>query len=88
MYHTLSPKEVVEKLDSNEQGITSQKANELLRKFGENKLKKTRHFDALKVFLEQFKSFLIIILILAAILAFFMKSRVDSIVIIIYPLFV
>jgi len=82
MYHTLSEKEVIEKFDSNKQGLTNQKANELLRKYGENKLKKIRHFDAIKVFFEQFKSFLIIILIFAAIISFFMESKIDSMVII------
>jgi len=79
--HYLSSKEVIENLDSNEKGLSNKEANQRLRKFGENKLRKIRKFDALKVFLEQFKSFLIIILILAAILSFLMKSKIDSIVI-------
>jgi len=81
MYHSFSIKEVIEKLNSDEQGLTNKKANELLGKFGENKLKKIRHFNALKVFFEQFKSFLILILIFAAVLAFFTESKVDTIII-------
>ncbi len=80
--HSLSSKEVIEKFDSNEQGLTNQEASKRLLEYGENKLKKTRHFNSLKVFIEQFKSFLIIILILAAIIAFFMESKVDSVVIV------
>ena len=77
----MSSKEVVGKLDSRVNGLNQKEIRERLKVFGSNKLKKTRHFDALKVFLEQFKSFLIIILIFAALLSFFMESKVDSIVI-------
>ena len=80
-WHTLSEKEVIEKLGSNEEGLRLPQVNERLVRFGDNKLKKTRHFNALKVFLDQFKSFLIIVLIFAAILAFFMESMIDAIVI-------
>tara|TARA_Y100000034_G_C6907733_1_gene421771 strand:- start:1955 stop:4534 length:2580 start_codon:yes stop_codon:yes gene_type:complete len=80
-WHTLSEKEVLEELSSEEEGLDEIDANERLRKYGLNRLKKTGHFNALKVLFEQFKSFLILILIFAAILAFFMHSKVDSIVI-------
>ena len=80
-YHALDVKEVFEKLNSNERGLDSQEAEKRLQKYGENKLKKTKHFNAIKVFLNQFKSFLIIVLIVAAILSFFMKSIIDSFVI-------
>jgi len=80
-YHSLEIKEVFEKLGSSEKGLSSQEAEKRLQKYGENKLKKTRHFNALKVFLSQFKSFLIIVLIFAAILSFFMESMIDSFVI-------
>jgi len=83
-YHTLSKKEVIEQFNSNEEtGLNNQEAEERLKKYGENKLIKTRHFDAIKVFLNQFKSFLIIILIFAAVLSIFMKSIIDSIVILV-----
>ncbi len=80
-WHSLSLKEVFEQLKSSKQGLDSKKASERLSDLGPNKLKKTRHFDAIKIFFEQFKSFLIIILIFAAILSFFMESKIDAIVI-------
>src|SRR3989344_6346129 len=80
-WHSLSAKEVIEKLDSSEQGLNNKQVSDKLLIFGENKLKKIKHFDALKIFLEQFKSFLIIILIFAALLSFFMHSKIDAMVI-------
>ena len=80
-WHALSEKEVVEKLNSRQDGLKSLEISQRLAQFGENKLKRTRHFDAVKVFLNQFKSFLIIILIIAAIISLFMESVIDSIVI-------
>ena len=82
-YHSLNVKEVFEKIGSSEKGLNGEKANERLKEYGENKLRKKRKFNILKVFLNQFKSFLIIILIFAAVLSFIMRSAVDSIVILI-----
>ncbi len=80
-WHALSKEEVIAETHSNLNGLTQEQARARLKQFGLNKLRKTRHFNALKVFFSQFKSFLIIILIFAAILSYFMESVVDSIVI-------
>ncbi len=80
-WHGLSEKEVLEKLGSSKDGLNSEEVGKRISEFGRNELKKTRHFNALKIFLNQFKSFLILILIFAAGLSIFMKSIVDSIVI-------
>tara|TARA_Y100000310_G_scaffold288212_1_gene313654 strand:+ start:154 stop:2736 length:2583 start_codon:yes stop_codon:yes gene_type:complete len=80
-YHTFSRKEVIEELDSSIEGLSKGEVSNRLKKYGFNKLKKVKRFNALKVFLEQFKSFLIIILIFAAILSIFMKSVIDSVII-------
>jgi Ca2+-transporting ATPase len=80
-WHALSAKEAIEKLSSSEQGLNKEQTEERLKQYGENKLIKTRKFNALKIFINQFKSFFIIILVLAAILSIIMKSFLDSIVI-------
>ena len=80
-WHTLSKEEVITKTHSSLNGLTQEQARARLKQFGLNKLRKTRHFNALKIFLSQFKSFLIIILIFAAILSYFMKSVTDAVVI-------
>ena len=80
-WHALSKKEVIEEFDSSENGLNSEEVSNRLKKYGPNKLKRVRHFNALKIFLDQFKSFLILILIFAVVLSLFMGSFVDSIVI-------
>lgn len=80
-WHTLSKEEVITKTHSSLNGLTQEQVRARLKQFGLNKLRKTRHFNALKIFLSQFKSFLIIILIFAAILSYFMKSVTDAVVI-------
>lgn len=82
-YHLLASKEVVEKLGSSEEGLVKSEVANRLKTHGENKLKKKEGFNAIKVFINQFKSFLIIILILAAILSFIMHSQIDAIIILI-----
>ena len=59
-YHALSGKEVVEKFNSSVRGLNNEEVNLRLKKYGKNQLKRVRHFNALKIFLIQFKSFLII----------------------------
>ncbi|MBD3252851.1 HAD-IC family P-type ATPase [Candidatus Pacearchaeota archaeon] len=83
-WHSLTAKEVIEKLNSSNKGLTRNNAEERLREFGSNKLKKTKRFNAIKVFLDQFKSFLIIVLIVAAVISLFAHSggiNIDAIVI-------
>ncbi len=81
-WYLLSEKEVMEELGTSERGLDKNKVIENLARYGENKVEKKKKFDSLKIFFSQFKSFLIIILIIAAILSFFMDSKLDSIVII------
>jgi P-type Ca2+ transporter type 2C len=82
-YHAKSVKEVISELGSNVEGLSKEQVRSKLKKHGLNKLKKIRQFNSLKVLLSQFKSFLIIVLIFAAVLAFFMHSAIDSIVILV-----
>ena len=56
-WHTLSVKEVFDKLHSSEKGLDKKEVEDRLNKFGKNELKKTRQFNALKIFFEQFKSY-------------------------------
>src|SRR3989338_4151407 len=81
-WHLLDEKKVIESADSDEEkGLTKLQIEKRLKNYGENKLKKIHHFDALKVFLSQFKSFLTIILIAAAGISFLIHSKVDAAVI-------
>jgi P-type Ca2+ transporter type 2C len=80
-YHALDIKEVIKEFDSDIHGLDEKDSLNRLNKYGKNILRKTRYFNALKVFFSQFNSFLIYVLIFAAILSIFMKSVIDSVVI-------
>lgn len=62
-------------------GLTSDQAKERLEKHGLNILKKQKKSDALTLFLSQFKSPIIIILLFAASLSVFLQDSTDAIII-------
>jgi len=63
------------------QGLTSEEAQKRLEKFGPNELAKPREFSEIKLFLFQFKSPLIYVLVFAGIVTLFLRDFTDSIVI-------
>jgi len=72
---------LLEDLQSSLDGLTSKQANERLEKFGHNVLKKQKQSDAFSLFLSQFKSPIIIILLFAAALSLFLQDSIDAIII-------
>ncbi len=81
-WHSLSWREVVEKLKSDsKQGLSEKEVKERREKFGRNLLPEEKPFSKLRIFLEQFKSPLIYILVIAGIVVLFFKEFTDAIVI-------
>ncbi len=68
-------------LDASPTGISSEEAGKRIREYGPNSLKPKKEFGAVTLFLSQFKSPIIIILIAAAILSFFLHDPTDAIII-------
>ena len=63
-------KEIEKQLDTNlEKGLVQEKVNEKIAKYGLNELKAEKKKSLIKKFLEQFKDFMIIVLIFAAIIS-------------------
>ncbi|MBN1633039.1 MAG: calcium-translocating P-type ATPase, SERCA-type [Ignavibacteria bacterium] len=54
---------------SEENGLSSEEANKRIKKYGYNKLKTKKKKSFLRMFLEQFRSFMIIVLLVAAIVS-------------------
>ncbi|MBZ9577857.1 HAD-IC family P-type ATPase [Patescibacteria group bacterium] len=81
-WHSLSWREVVEKLKSDyKDGLDEKEVKERREKFGRNLLPKEKSLSKLEIFLEQFKSPLIYILVIAGIVVLFFKEFTDAIVI-------
>src|SRR3989338_239217 len=82
-FYNESIKEVLSELQTKDSGLSREEARLRLEKYGLNRLKEKKGISPFKIFLNQFKSFLIIILILAALISFFIGEVADSIVILV-----
>lgn len=80
-YYSETPEKVLAELKSSEKGLTQNEAGRRLEKYGRNELKKKGGIGPAGIFLSQFASPLVIILIAAAAIAFFLGERKDSAVI-------
>lgn len=80
-YHSLTALEVLKSVSSSEQGLTEQEARNRLKEAGFNELKKKRRDTALEIFVRQFQSFLVAILIFASAISFLLGEMTDAIII-------
>jgi Ca2+-transporting ATPase len=81
-WHNLSTKEVVKILGSNvNSGLRQNEVLERQVEYGQNLLPKGKSIPRLRIFLEQFQSPLIYILLFAGIVVFFLRDYTDMIVI-------
>lgn len=74
---------LVEKLDSSLQGLSSNDANRLLIDYGPNELEEKKKISAWLMFSRQFKDFMILILVAAAVLSGIMGDMMDTIIILV-----
>jgi len=80
-WHTITEKEAIEKQRSSEKGLSETEAKNRLEIYGKNQLVKLRRLNALKIFATQFTSFLVIILIVAAVISLLIGHMIDFYVI-------
>jgi len=82
LWHNLSIEEVTKILKTDlKEGLTEKEVRERREKFGPNKLPEEKPLSSLKIFLEQFRSPLIYILVIAGIITLILKEYTDSVVI-------
>jgi Ca2+-transporting ATPase len=80
-WHNLEMPDVLASLDSKRDGLSQGEAQHRLEQFGHNELAAGEKVSPWKLFLEQFKNFLIIILLVAVVLSAIMGEMADAIVI-------
>ena len=68
-YYQLPGREVLKKLNGSEEPLTSQQVREHQEKYGRNELAEGKKETILHIFLGQYKDFLVMILIAAAIVS-------------------
>jgi Ca2+-transporting ATPase len=80
--HSLSRKSVIDELRTNTKGLSNKDAQERLRTYGPNEIPEAKSISLFLLILKQFKSWLVIILIVAAIISWLAHQVLDTWVIV------
>ena len=81
MYYNKNIKEIETELKTNENGLTIKEVNERIKKHGKNTLPQKKSDSILKLFINQFKDPLLILLLVAILSSFIVKEYIDALVI-------
>ena len=73
--------DIFRELKTNKEGLTDAEANERLKKYGYNEIKREKKISPIKILLQQFNNVLIYILIAAVIVSIFLNEKEDAIII-------
>jgi P-type Ca2+ transporter type 2C len=68
---------IFQKLNTSERGLTTEEANKRIKQFGYNEIQRKKKNGPIKIFLRQFENFLIVLLIFAAVLSFFLGEHLE-----------
>jgi Ca2+-transporting ATPase len=82
-WHTLSIEEVFSKLQTSKNGLSEKEVKKRLKIYGPNELPKPKRPRLLTMFLRQFKSFLILLLLAAILISIGIKHYTDALVILV-----
>lgn len=80
-WHAMSCDQVRKDLKTHDCGLKVSQVHQRLKEYGPNKLKSKNKRTSIVIFLEQFKSFLVILLVFATFISLFMGLKTDAIVI-------
>jgi len=82
-WHQKTVQDVIEELNTSLKGLSSEEAQKRLLEYGPNELKEKKKKTLLMVFLDQFRDFMILVLIAAALISGFIGELSDTIAIIV-----
>ena len=77
----MTTEDIFKELKANKNGLKNSEANLRLNQYGPNKIKSKKKRTSLIIFLEQFKSFLVILLLFATAISIFLGLTTDAIII-------
>lgn len=81
-YHHFTPEEVLDDLSSKLNGLSEVEAQKRLTQYGPNVIQREREISPVKIFLSQFNSFIVYILVVAVFISLMLHEYIDSGVII------
>jgi len=81
--HSKPVQQVFKELSTSEKGLSQKEAEQRLKQYGLNEIKEGKKISAWEIFIGQFKSIVIWILIFATIISAFLKEYIDAIVILV-----
>ena len=81
MHHSKKEEEVFKELGADKNGLTEKEAEKRLQDYGYNEIKEAKKISPIKIFLQQFNSVVIYILIIALIISLFVGEKIDAVVI-------
>src|SRR4030066_488947 len=82
-WHQKAFEDVIEELNTSLKGISSEEAQKRLLEYGPNELKEKKKKAPLMMFLDQFRDFMILVLIAAAVISGFIGELSDTLAIIV-----
>ncbi|RLG21676.1 calcium-translocating P-type ATPase, PMCA-type [Candidatus Micrarchaeota archaeon] len=80
-YYSLPSKRAIEILKTSVNGLSETEAKRRLKKFGYNEIRREEKHKLLKIFMSQFESPLVIVLIFATAFSFFIGNTIDALII-------
>ncbi|HDM43668.1 MAG TPA: HAD family hydrolase, partial [Candidatus Woesearchaeota archaeon] len=80
-YYKKTPKEVLKELGSSKRGLSEAEAKQRLKRYGLNEIKEEERISPLKIFISQFRSFMVGILIIAILISLAIGHILDASVI-------
>lgn len=81
MFHSLSENDVIDHFSSSNKGITEEEASGRIKYYGKNEILEEKKKSLISMFGAQFKSIMIIILLVAAVISAVMREFTDSYII-------
>ena len=79
--YNMTEQDVLEQFSTKKEGLSEEAAKKVLEEVGPNELAAAKQISRLKKFLNQFKDFMILILIIAAVVSFFIGESLDAMII-------
>lgn len=80
-WHSTNRKDVLQILNSTEEGLTEKEAQSRLKKYGKNELPKKKNDSILKIVFRELTDPIVLLLLFASIVSFLIKEKVDGIAI-------